>query len=253
MEKADYSKIASFYDRAHTMRDENLKLWRNMVSERINPGTDTQLLDLGCGTGKFSLIFAADLGVKVTAADASPAMLEKAVEKDTAGVIKWGLQNAERLTFADETFDAVFMSHLLHHLDSPLTALRGCKRVLKRSGAVLIRYGAIEQIREDYRHVFFPETLEIDEPRTPSVAMVENWLEQAGFSRVESEEVKQITFEDSGEVLKATQHRITSVLSMIPESVFETGLKKLAEYITANPEDPWLFENKMTLTVGYKS
>ena len=252
VKKADYSKIASFYDKAHVMRESNITLWINLISKYGNVSSGTKLLDLGCGTGRFCLPMAVDLGVSVTGADSSPAMLEKAQNKDTAGLVRWEHQDAESLTFPDESFNVVFMSHLLHHLDTPQQALNECERILISPGVILIRYGAIEQIRDDYRHVFFDETLEIDEARTPSVTQVEEWLRQAGFASVRSTEVRQKTFENSMEMLEATSHKLTSVLTMISEQAFSEGLNKLTAYVEANPNDPWLLENRLTLTLGYE-
>jgi len=223
-----------------------------MISEHLTIDADTKLLDLGCGTGRIALPLAAELPISVTGADSSPAMLEKAKSKDTTGLVHWEHQDAESLTFPAGLFNAVFMSHLLHHLDKPQQALNGCKRVLTAPGVFLVRYGAIEQIRDDYRHTFFSEALDIDEARTPSVKKVEGWLKQVGFSSVHSTEVRQRTFKNSDELLKATRHKLTSVLTMISEQAFSEGLKKLTDYVEANPNDPWLLENKLTLTVGHK-
>jgi len=252
MKKADYNKIASFYDKGHVIREKNLKLWINMISEHLTIGDDTKLLDIGCGTGRIALPLAAGLPISVTGADSSWAMLEKAKNKDTDGLVRWEYQDAESLTFPDESFDGVFMSHLLHHLDAPRQALGECVRVLKKAGVVIIRYGAMEQIRDDYRHTFFPETLEIDELRTPSVKAVENWLEKAGLTSINSVEVRQETFENSEQLLDATRHKLTSVLTMISKQAFNEGFKKLNDYILGHPDDPWLLENRLTLSVGYK-
>ncbi len=240
MKKADYNKIASFYDKGHIILEKNLKLWINMISEHMTIGEDTKLLDLGCGTGRIALPLAAELPISVTGADSSRAMLEKAKNKDIDRLVRWEYQDAESLTFVEESFDAVFMSHLLHHLDAPHKALGDCVRVLKKPGVILIRYGAMEQIRDDYRHTFFPETLEIDELRTPSVKVVENWLKKAGLTSINSVEVRQETFENTEQLLDATRHKITSVLTMISERAFNEGLKKLSDYVPSHPDDPWL-------------
>jgi ubiquinone/menaquinone biosynthesis C-methylase UbiE len=82
MKKADYNRIASFYDKGHVIREKNLKLWINMISEHLTIGDDTKLLDIGCGTGRIALPLAAGLPISVTGADSSWAMLEKAKNKE---------------------------------------------------------------------------------------------------------------------------------------------------------------------------
>ena len=46
--------------------------------------------------------------------------------------------NAEDLPFADDSFDRVVLTCLLHHLSNPLTCLREVKRVVKPGGQVSI-------------------------------------------------------------------------------------------------------------------
>jgi ubiquinone/menaquinone biosynthesis C-methylase UbiE len=196
---------------------------------------------------------ASRLHYRVIGADSSRQMLARAQEKDTESLITWDYQEAQTLTYSHDSFDAVFMSHLLHHVDSPVDVLKECRRVLAAAGPVIVRYGAMEQIRDDAEHTFFPESLAIDEARTPTVKRVEKWLGDAGFSGIISEEVVQQTYRTGTEHLEATRTRSTSVLTLISEEAFDKGIRAMTEYISQNPDDPWLLINKMTLTVGYNS
>ena len=47
------------------------------------------------------------------------------------------------LIYGDGAFDVVFMSHLLHHVDSPEAVIGECYRVLNTYGVLIVRYGAI--------------------------------------------------------------------------------------------------------------
>jgi hypothetical protein len=110
----------------------------------------------------------------------------------------------------------------------------------------------MEQIRNDVIHTFFPQTIEIDDRRTPTRRLVEKWLVEAGFISISSEEVVQQTYQTGVEHLDAVRAKSTSVLSMISEESFQTGLHNLEQYIAKNPDDEWLLFDKMTLTVGHK-
>ncbi len=143
------------------------------------------------------------LGYAVTGADASAEMLAKALGKDVGGEVTWERQDAGCLTYPDACFDVVFLSHLLHHVSSPPAVIAECHRVLRPGGAVLVRYGAIEQIRCDVEHVLFPEVAAIDEARTPSVWGTEGWLRSAGFEGVASREIVQETYADGSAHLRA--------------------------------------------------
>ncbi len=253
MQKADYAKIASFYDKGTSLSQQNTNLWLGLISKYARATKGAKMLDLGCGTGRFALPIARELGFRVTGADAFEEMLAKAREKDTTGLVAWDCQQAERLTYTDSSFDVVFMSHLVHHLDSPLTAICECKRVLKTPGALLVRYGAIEQIRSDIVHTLFPEALAIDETRTPSVKAVETWLREACLTSVTSEEITQQSYGTGAERLNAIKFKNTSILTLISQKAYETGFQALAEHVKSKPDDPWLLFDRLTLTIGYKN
>ncbi len=252
MIKADYSKIASFYDKGRSLSAQNTAMWLDLITKLSGASKGARVLDLGCGTGRFSLPMATRLGFNVTGADSSAEMLAKAEQKDSNSDVNWMLTDAGALTFPSGSFEVVFMSHLLHHVDSPLAVLKECRRVLFPSGVVLIRYGSMDHIRNDVEHTFFPQVSGIDEPRTPTKELTERWLLDNGFADVFSEEVVQQTYQTGEAHLDAARSKSTSVLSMISEESFHAGIYRLAEHVDKNPDDEWLLFDKMTMTVGHK-
>jgi ubiquinone/menaquinone biosynthesis C-methylase UbiE len=83
-------------------------------------------LDVGTGTGIFAEAFQAE-GLKVSAIDVNPTLLEKAQSQLPSVAFKIG--QAEDIPFADDSFDLVFLGHVLHETDDPLKALKEAKRV----------------------------------------------------------------------------------------------------------------------------
>lgn len=191
------------------------------------------------------------LRYSVTGADKSEEMLREARKKEGAEQVRWDMQDAMALTYPEESFDAVFMSHLLHNVDEPLKVVKECYRVLRLGGILLNRYGAIEDIREDPEHRFFPGTIELDEVRTPTVK-VEKWFRTAGFRDVSSETIAQQTCRSVEERLRKAELKSISVLSLINQSAFEQGLEAIRKYISNNPKDTWLLIDRVTLTNGKK-
>lgn len=253
MRKAEYRKIAESYDQGRHMLENNVEIWMGLISRYTGSRTGLRILDLGCGTGRFALPMAERLHYRVVGADSSKEMLEKARGKDVKGIVEWDFQDAQEMTYHDNTFDAVFMSHLLHHVDFPLTVIKECRRILNDSGVILIRYGAIDQIRDDVEHTFFPETLPIDEERTPTIKDTEQWLHDAGFTRVITIESIQQTYTSGVAHLEAAKLKSTSVLSMIPAGAFKKGIRRLEKYVNENPGDPWLLYDRFAFTVGYNT
>lgn len=252
MKKADYSRMAAHYDAGRSLSEQNMEMWLRLISDFSKASAGAEVLDVGCGTGRFAIPMAERVGFRVTGADNSQDMLAKARQRDTLGRVRWDFQNAESLTYPDGSFDVVFMSHLLHHVGQPQRVVEECERVLKCPGAVLVRWGPIEHIRHDVEHAFFPEALEIDEQRTPTVQALEAWLIGAGLSRVTSREILHKRFQTAAEHFDAARVKFTSVLSMISQEAFDKGLAALAHYIQEQPDDPWLLFDSLYLTVGHK-
>ena len=69
MKKADYSKIAEFYDKGRSLSEQNMELWLKLISEHSGATQGAEVLDLGCGTGRFAIPMAERLGFEVTGAD----------------------------------------------------------------------------------------------------------------------------------------------------------------------------------------
>ena len=92
--KADYRSIAAFYDKGRSLSDKNTALWLDLISRLSGVPKAARVLDLGCGTGRFSLPMAERLGWDVTGADASPQMLARAKQKDSASRVSWVLVDA---------------------------------------------------------------------------------------------------------------------------------------------------------------
>ena len=92
------------------------------------------LLDLGCGAGESSVYFARH-GARCVAGDYSSEMLRAAKKlAQRYGVdIDTRMINAINLEFASNTFDIVYASNILHHVDAN-KALKEIHRVLKPEG-----------------------------------------------------------------------------------------------------------------------
>ncbi|MCR5538343.1 MAG: class I SAM-dependent methyltransferase [Lachnospiraceae bacterium] len=96
------------------------------------------VLDIATGPGFFAILMAR-AGHRVTAIDLTPSMLAEARRNagDLAEVIDFREMNAEKLTFADETFDVIVTRNLTWDLPHPEQAYREWHRVLKKGGLLL--------------------------------------------------------------------------------------------------------------------
>jgi len=227
----------------------------SFINQLLGPNrVGAKLLDIGCGTGRFTIPLACGLeGVTVVGADASAKMLEQAQQKPCADQAIWSKQDVCAQTFEDGTFDVVFISDMLHHLPNPVDALRECFRVLKPGGWMINKYGAMENIAHDPEHVFFPGTVEIDAERTPTQEMMAAWMQEAGFSGIDSRTIDEVTRPSAEIRLEAAEAKSISVLHLIDDEQFAEGMRRLSDYVWHNSEDPWLLVDPTTWTWGQKS
>ncbi len=104
--------------------------------------TPLRALDLGCGTGAASVRLAG-LGIDVTLLDSSPTMLDLAARTaaeagiSTKVTIKHGDASNLADIFQTGSFDIILCHNLLEYVDDPSAVLRGAKRVMRGSSAIL--------------------------------------------------------------------------------------------------------------------
>jgi len=111
-----------------------------LMEHGLGPGS--RLLDLGAGTGTFS-IAAADTGAEVVVADVSPAMVARLAERCSSmpnvQVVRAGLLSYEPVH--EERFDFVYCRNVLHQVPDfwKVMALRRIAGRLRIGGILLLR------------------------------------------------------------------------------------------------------------------
>ena len=250
--KADYSEIAQVYDEVRRDDLPHIAWWVAKIAAEGKLGPGRRLLDLGCGTGRWTLPLAKRTGCEAVGVDNCREMLEKARAKDTERRVSWIQDDCENLQLNTETFDCALMVLMMHHLQDHLRTFRGILRVLRPGGVFLIRQGTLEDILRDPMHRFFPEIVTIDRKRTPFRSEIVWWLQEAGFDPVTSETFKQHTYSSNMRMLEELEKRVASALRIISDEAYQAGMSRLKAHLRRHTDDPELRDSQFTLFVGRK-
>jgi len=155
---ADFSKIATFYDRM-TGFDNRLKNDYDIIKGLVERFQVKRALDAGCGTGVHTIILA-KLGIDVTGFDISPEMLDKAQENAEREEVEPELYRAEFEYLPEEwrgSFDTVFcLANSLAGAETKprlIQALQSFRMMLKPGGRAIIQLLNIPWFRESGRRI----------------------------------------------------------------------------------------------------
>lgn len=116
------------------------RLFARLLADLAVP-REAAILDVGTSTGT-NLRLLKGLGYsKVTGVDSSPRAVEFCSAKGLGPV---ELGDVCNLPFPDGSFDIIFATDIIEHVDNDMSALRELNRVLKPSGRVLITVPAFQ-------------------------------------------------------------------------------------------------------------
>ena len=200
----DRSEMPSAYDAGRSYAPWVLERWLETVAQQVQ-GPVSRILDLGCGTGRYSAALANYFSVDVEAIDPSEKMLEQALKKPHARV-RFRKASGEALPLNDESVELVFMSMVFHHLDSPEAVAHECRRVLRPNGSVCLRAGTVEEI-PSYAYVpFFSRSASIMRHYFQSREFVESVFAQADLALTHHELVASEVASDWMEYASKLKH-----------------------------------------------
>ena len=232
---------AERYDFARELPDETLTLWMNRIQRLVPTTSVSRALDLGGGTGRFAGPIQKLYKCPLIVMDPSEAMLKQGVKRKMNGT-SWICGVAEHIPLCADSMDLVWMCQVFHHLEDPQLAFLEVYRVLKPGGYLAIRNGTQENDMEiEWSHCF-PEAQQIDRMRIPSQSQVVNTVSRHGFIVLEVQTVYQFFASTYTEYYNKIAQRGLSSLINISDKAFNTGLRRLKEWTSNQPQDRPVYE-----------
>jgi ubiquinone/menaquinone biosynthesis C-methylase UbiE len=230
MAQVDYDQISKIYD---DVRKADIDLI-NAFLRRIQLQTTSRVLDIGCGTGNYTGLLQKVTQARVFGIDPSPGMLEKARQKHPG--ITFRQAEAARLPFADNDFDFIYMTDVIHHIPDIAALFVEIQRVLKEAGIACIVTQSHRQIACRPIAQFFPGTVAVDQKRYPDIPAIVQTGEHAGLAHLGSEILgAEEELKLGPAFLKLVSEKGYSMLHLISDEEYQLGLKALELRLQAGP------------------
>jgi demethylmenaquinone methyltransferase/2-methoxy-6-polyprenyl-1,4-benzoquinol methylase len=136
-----FAPLGPTYDRyANLLSFGQDPRWRRFLVSRFEVGPDDTVLDVATGTAAVAIELVRRTGCRVVGLDQSPEMLAAGRERvNRAGLgerIELVEGSAERLPFADASFDALSFTYLLRYVDDPGATMAELARVVRPGGTI---------------------------------------------------------------------------------------------------------------------
>jgi SAM-dependent methyltransferase len=220
----DYGgRMSANYNSGRTLSPETAATWAAIVAPFVRQGTNTKILDLGAGTGRFSELFARVFDAHVIGVEPSTAMLAEADGSAKPKRLAYVAGSAEAIPLQDQSCDLAWLSHVWHHIRDHKACARELHRIVSLGSHVLVR-GTFGDQLDGFPMLFrfWPGTREICQ-QLPTIQHTVAVFEANGLVWAEHRRIDQVTAGSLREFAARTRFRADTALALISDSEFQAG------------------------------
>jgi ubiquinone/menaquinone biosynthesis C-methylase UbiE len=225
VQTVDYSGMAEAYARLREVHPGIVQ----RLAERTS--ANSRVLEVGCGTGNYLAAVTAQSGCDAIGLDPEAAMLERLRERNPT--LRSRVGRAEALDFPDASFDLVYSVDVIHHIRDHALSYSEAARVLRPKGLICTVTDSEEVIRtREPLAKYFPEIIDIELRRYPSIGQLRDYMEASGFSEIREELIEHSFFFTDASPIR---ERVFSCLRLLDDDVFSDGLARLDMDLSRGP------------------
>ncbi len=223
----DRTNIAAVYDSARRYDPKILQQWLDILSPYVPRDSVSCIIDLGCGTGRYSEPLSVHFRADVIGIDPSEKMLEKARKKSSRSTVNFKQASGEKLPVEGNSADMVFMSQVFHHLANSEHTAHECYRILHDGGYVCIRESTVDAIETFAYLRFFDGIRPLIEEQLVSRSQIKGIFEGAGFDPVTHRVITHQMSPHWRDFADKMALRGDSILARLPDDDFRAGMTAL--------------------------
>ena len=223
--KYDDTSIPTGYDKARERSPEVLASWATSVAAHVlDVDAVRTILDLGCGTGRFSGVLRSHFGATVVGVDPSSRMLRRARVKSRTSGFHVLVATGEAIPLKDDAVDLIFASMVLHHFDDVSRALAESRRVLRDGGSFYLRAATKERIPSYPTSAHFPASVAIMERALWTVDRIREAFESEGFQHLHTGSLDQVISPSHAAYAEQLAAGGDSMLAQLSRTEFNAGV-----------------------------
>jgi ubiquinone/menaquinone biosynthesis C-methylase UbiE len=220
--KTDYNAASLTYDNTRNASYPVI----DMMKARIAFDPNINVLDFGCGTGNYLYQLSSACKCSVYGLEPSDGMRNKAIDKNRNIRILRG--DHENIPYADDFFDFIYMTDVIHHVPDLAALFGNLYRKMKNGACVCILTESHEQIESRWYNEYFPSLIPNEKKRYPDIGAI-----------IESAESQNLVFFVLDTLDHGSEHAVTedfvkmveeknySMFRNLDEEEYQAGLARL--------------------------
>lgn len=218
------------YQRGRALSADAIQQWMAQLGRYVSPAQVEKILDLGCGTGRFSVPLA-NFYSRATVVGLEPSidMLTMARRDHPHPRVSYVNGAGEQILLADASCDLIFMSMVLHHLKDEAAVATELERIVKPAGYLFIRAAFRNRLDAIPHYDFFPSAKAIDNQQLPSLEGTRKLFSERSFRVIAVDVVHQVVAPDLAAYADRLSLRAISTMKLVPDEKFAEGLRNMRD------------------------